>query len=442
MSVVFLRKFLVNASFVLCLCSQNIYCSDISVDSADDDTLLSEDIMEKLREVGYDGNFSFFGDAEFCAILCHQTVSDDNENRNLAFRSNIYLKYLDILNGCAYGFQLGCKPQSNFTKNHEALFKSLYGFVKSDYLGEFRAGFIDTAANDMCIDGYTFAVGFQGPGSGDFRDFYNPAAGSIVDTGCSVDDGKAAKLVWYSPIIRGFSIGASYTFNGKRYAPFRAKHDELSCEYDECWAHSKNVLTVAGAYEYGSSDKFNAKFSLAGWFGEGKAGSSLQKVHGICAYQIGTILGYKNFKIAFGFTDNGKSLISKRIAEGECPKFDLDTDYNAPVLRNRIGLKSGADAGKIYSVGLLYNIGNLKLSSGYFRSIVKYSDLKQERAISNIVTLAAEYELKKSIKIYAEFDNIVSNTCERAMVFRKTYKMPYTGSNKANVFMIGTKFDF
>lgn len=434
---VLLKSALTCAAFSACFGN----CS-AAFEAEEDDRLLGEVIMDRLHSSGYNGNFSFFGDADFCSILIHQTADEETEAQNMTFRSNIYLKYLNTINGVAYGFQAGWKPQCNLLKKHEAICKTLYGFIQSDRLGEFQVGFIDTAASLMALDGFTFCPGFQGPGSGDFGDFYNPPAGAIVDTGVTVDDGKAAKIVWYSPVVRGFSLGASYTFNGQRYAPFKSKHAELSCEDDECWAHSKNVFTVCGAYERGDPEGFNAKFSVGGWFGQGKSGSHLQRVKNVCAYQIGTILGYKNFKLAFGYTDNGKSLISAKIATGESPPFDPDCDYEDADQRKHIGLKHGADAGKIYSVGALYNVGKLALCAGYFRSVVKFSNLKSERAVTNIMTFSAEYEVKKSIKIYAEYDNIISSTCDRAMVFKKTYKMPFTGSNKANVFMIGTKFEF
>lgn len=411
-----------------------------------DDLLFNEMVMEKLHDAGYSGNFSFCGDGDVTATMIHQKEQGDRDSETISYRGSVYLKYLNILNKFAYGFEARTGQKSGIMKNGNAIFETLYMFLRSDYWGEWQVGFTNTAADKMCIDGAKILVAYEGPGSGDFGAFFNPSAGAITDTGCCVDDGKAIKIAWYSPIVKGFSMGASFTFNGKRTNPFKSKSTNIDCNDDGCWdfshtsAYSKNVLTIAGKYEYGSQNDFNAKISAVGWFGQGKSGIDGIKVHGIRAYQIGFILGYRKFKVALGFTDNEKSLMPINFAEEESGPFDINRRYH--IHDNDVGVKTGADMGKIYTIGAAYTFNKLTVSAGCFRSVTKFASGNNEKAVADIITLGTEYIFSKSLSIYAEYDNIITGTCDRARAYKQACGQSYTGSNRANMIIIGTKFKF
>jgi predicted porin len=163
------------------------------------------------------------------------------------------------------------------------------------------------------------------------------------------------------------------------------------------------------------------------------------KVHDIRAYNIGAALIYKKFKISCGYTDNGKSLMSKSYASQEVGE-EFNNTVNYRLDEPSVGVMPGANSGKLYSAGIAYSLGKLEVSAGYFKSVVKFSANEKSRA--NIVTLAAEYKFDRLLKLYVEYDNISTDACARARIYGKACGLSSTGKNKAKVFMVGSKINF
>lgn len=429
--------------FVSILCCQifSVQCEEENV------KLLHENVDEFLENVGLDTNLSFSGDGNLTAAFIHQKETANFENESMSYQGNIDLHYLNHTNEFGYGFEFSVKTRSGIIKTGSAIVDEFYAFIETDRLGRLNIGYTATAADTFTIGGNSIFTAYGGPDSGNLGAFFNQSAGTIIGTGCHVDDGKAAKIAWFSPTVKGFSLAMSYTLDSKRSAPFKTKHCSENCNSDHnvCWdyAHtsgfSRHILTVAGKYEYGSDDDFNATITMGGWFGKGKSGTIEGGVHDVRAYQIGAILGYKEFKVAFGFIDCGRSIVDKHLAAGDSPFFDENIDYD--VHDTRIGLKHGADAGKIYTYGVSYNEDNWILSAGYFRSVVNFSDSKAERAIANIITVGAEYRFNRALSVYAEYNNIITKTCDRARIYAKACGQGSEGANRANMLMFGTKFN-
>lgn len=414
----------------------------------DDDLLLNERVSEWLRESDIDTGFSFNGDGNITATIVNQNVPRDYDSGSCSYQGNIYVRYLGRTDTFGYGCECRIKTDSGIIKTGSAIVNEAYAFIEGDKFGRINIGYTGTAADKFTIGGNSLFVAYGGPDSGNLSSFYNQSAGTIIGTGCHIDDGKAAKIAWFSPTVRGFSFAVSYTLDSKRATPFKTKYCSENCksEHNICWdyAHtsgfSRDILTISGKYEYGSNDDFNAIISAGGWFGKGKSGTIEGGVHDVRAYQIGAILGYKQLKIAFGFIDCGRSIVDKHRAVGESTIFNDAQEYD--VHDQSIGLKYGADAGKIYTYGVAYKIEKLTVSAGYFRSVVNFSDKESERAIANIVTIGAEYRVNKTLSLYAEYNNIVTKTCDRARIYAKACGQAYEGANRANMIMFGSKLRF
>jgi predicted porin len=426
-----MKKTITAALSFCCYCGGLLAATSDFIENYDEDIVLNEWIAEQLREAGYDANLSFCGDANFTTTYINQSLSSKKDSTAASYQGNIDLRFLKKCDSFGCGFEIGTKQKSSMVKPGSAVVNTSYVFLDTGKFGEFRAGFTNTAADLFTIGGDKLLVAYEGPGSSNFGFFYEQSAGTILLTGCTVDDNKAEKIVWYSPTLKGFSLGASFTFNGSRINPFKTLHGS---------AYSKNVITIAGKYEYGSANDFNATASIGGWLGQGESGIQGVKVRNICAYQIGAIIGYKNFKIAVGFVDNGGSLLPSSCAAGEALPFDANQDYD--VHDPRIGVKPGADAGKLYTYGMSYKFNKLTVCAGYYRSVVKFSQEKKERAVADIITLGAEYQFTKALSTYAEYDNIITSTCDRARTFKKACKLSSAGPNRANMLLIGVKFRF
>jgi predicted porin len=206
-------------------------------------------------------------------------------------------------------------------------------------------------------------------------------------------------------------------------------------------SYSKNVVTAGAAREFGAPDNLNIKLSAAVWIGEGRPSvdnAANTKVHNIRAYNIGAAVIYKKLKISFGYTDNGKSLMNKACAVHDSRVFDNTSRYM--LSDSDVGLRPGADSGKIYSAGIAYSFGKTSISAGYFKSIVKFSD--KEKSKADIVTLAAEHKLDNILRIYVEYDHIRTDSCDRARIYGSACGLSSTGKNTANIFMIGSKINF
>ncbi|MDR1561436.1 MAG: porin, partial [Holosporaceae bacterium] len=252
------------------------------------------------------------------------------------------------------------------------------------------------------------------------------------------------KITWLSPLISGFSAGLSFTLDSRDSNLFKTKHDKLDNftekdDFAHSSAYSQNIVTGGIAYEFGAPDCFNAKISVSGWLGKGKSCCSDVEVQNVRAYNLGLILGYADFKASFGYTDNGKSLLAKKYATQDVSyTFDPSENYN--INEASVGLKEEADSGKIYSIGMAYIFDKLSISAGYFRSVVKFSG--HEKATADIISIAAEYKFDKVFSSYIEYDNIQTNTCDRARAYGSASHQSTIGKNRANAVMIGAKFNF
>ncbi|GHU16119.1 hypothetical protein FACS189472_00470 [Alphaproteobacteria bacterium] len=419
----------------------------------DEDKLLHEIFNDAA---GINCPFSFDGCLNFTSLYISQNDEEKKDAHVPGLEGEINLKYCDKTAEYSYGADVKIKASSGVIKDGSPIVRDSSVFLRSENIGTLKLGYTKTAAKAFLICSGNSLVGYGGPDSGNLHLFYNESAGSIVETGFPNDDSKAAKLVYLSPNFSGFTFGLSFTPDSRTSTPFKTKHmeqgsDEISEEeanrLGSTTSYSKNIITGGLAYEFGDKDGLKAKIAAAAWFGKGKTTIEDKKVDDVKVYNIGATVGYKDFEVSLGYTDCGKSLLSKYRATKNITTFDPDEEYKflgmdeegEPIGHREVGLKDGADAGKIYSIGASYSFDKLKVSTGYYKSFVKFSDT--EKAKADIVTLAAEYTVNKTMSIYAEYDNISTDTCARAQAYRKACKKATTGKNKANVYMIGTKIN-
>ncbi|MDR2781610.1 MAG: porin [Holosporaceae bacterium] len=417
------------------------------IDQQDEGLLIGEHIADKLRESG-NIDLYFGGELHLTSMLINQDQkSDKYENAVTSLQGDIELRYLKKCSGYGLGFEMKAKANSGILKYGSPILRTSFLFFESDKIGTIKFGYTNTAGDSLSICGDKFLVGYTGAGSGNLRLFYNNSAGSIIDTCFTYDDSKAAKIAWLSPTVSGFSAGLSFTFDSRDAALFKTYRNKLVNLHEKSdfngmlASYSKNVVSAGLAYEFGSPDDLNAKLSVATWFGKGEPAflyNTNVKVHNVNAYNIGFIIGYKKFNASFGYTDNGKSMMSRSYATHDIGGFDESVDYQ--LTDTSVGLMAGADAGKLYSAGIAYSFGKMTVSAGYFKSVVKFSD--KEKAKANIISLAAEYKFDRVLRMYVEYDRINTDSCDRARAYKKACDLSSTGKNSANIFMVGSKINF
>ena len=421
-SLVFVFSFdLVSAEFTHYQCKENYNENDF----------LNEIIDAISENSETDHNLCICGNFNVNAIGLNQKISGEKENEKMNFRGNINVKYLGSTDGYGYGAAVNVKTNSGELKRSQPILDSTYVFLEFDKFGEIQFGYMQSAASKFNINGGNVLKGYGSFSSNNLSSFYNLSSGTIIGTESVADDKNALKIAWTSPLFKGFSFGASYSFSGKNVSPFnsdRRKRNEGKGSYawnDNYWdfraaaPYSKNLLTVGASYEYGSQNDIFAKFSLSGWFGKGKTDRSDVKIKNVKALNLGAILGYKDLKASFGFMNSGKSLLA------------------APT-----NVEFSGDSGKIYSLGISYKINEkIEISAGRLQSRVKFSEGK---SIGKVATAALEYVLEEHLKAYCEYDFVRTKTCTAALALAENSEnhLPKIENNRANIFMIGMKWEF
>jgi predicted porin len=407
---------------------------------------LNDLIAEELEKTDMNMRLTLALAQHFTTLFIDQREKDAGYDDAVAsLQGDVTLRYLDKYDDCGLGFEMGIITNSGIIKQGNAILKTSFIFLESDKIGIIKLGYANTAADSFCIGGDKFLVGYGGAGSGNLGIFYNKSAGSLVDTGFFADDYRAAKVVWLSPIISGFSAGLSFTPDSRDVSLFRTRHGDhrnLNEKADfsgMSLSYSKNVVTGGIAYEFGDPDDFSMKISVAAWRGKGKSSADdNMEIHNVGAYNIGATICHKDFKASWGYTDNGRSLLSKKYSTQSSAAFSQSMGYQ--LADPSVSLRFGANAGKIHSLGMAYSFDDFEVSIGYFRSVVKFSS--DEKSTANVVSLAAEYKFNENLRLYAEYDNMTTDACDRARIYGKACQMSTTGKNRAHVFMIGSKINF
>jgi predicted porin len=430
----------------------NEMISNDDLAESEEGKLLNELINEELAKSGVEHPFRFGGSFNFTAIFSKQ---DENEDKDDAFAVEEGFVSFDCLkkyDGYGYGFETMAKISSHMMIGDGPIFRTACLFLESDNIGIFKVGYTRTAADTFSVDSCGILVGYNGFESQNFSIFYNVSAGSTVDIGSQwLDDSRAAKIYWKSPVVSGFSMGLSFTPDSRDITIFKTSHknvkdrkegdDKLISQFYGGLGkpYSKNIITAGAAYEFGDPKALNAKISVAGWFGKGQSGLGDVKVHNVRAYNIDAKICYGDFKIAFAYTDNGKSLLAKETATADIISFDPKREYKHS--DPEVGFKPGADAGKLYSVRAAYSFGKLAFSAGYLKSVVKFSG--NEKSKADMISIGTEYTVNKTLQLYFEYDNIATDTCARAQAISSAGKgeAGATGKNKANMFLFGSKIN-
>jgi predicted porin len=426
-----------------------------ATNDTDDIKLLHEIIADQLQlrdKFGPDsgfGDLSFRGRLELTALFMRQKLKGNNDNSVRSMQGSIDCKYSFKQGDCTYGAEIGVKTHSGIIKQGGQILRTSCLFWESPRTGTVKIGYSATAADLFCVFGDKFLAGYGGPGSGNLGIFFNESAGSLVDTGFPFDDRKAMKIAFLSPKVSGFSFGLSFTPDSRDATLFKTYHkkphsDEINIERANFpgirTGYSKNIVTLGAACEYGNPESLQIGIAAAVWLGKGKSGIADDKeVHNVRAFNLGGTICRGAFKASVGYTDNGKSMRPRSCAVADIDAFDESKDYHFS--QPEVGIRPGADVGRIFSAGIAYAVrGGPVISAGYFRSAVKFS--AREKSVAEIVSLAAEYTINRAVSVYAEYNNVRTTACARARAYGKACGLSTNGDNRGNMFMIGTKINF
>lgn len=397
--------------------------------SADDAKLLGEFIKEKSQDVPLLEDLSVSGQLNLAFVTSNQHLSNDVDIPSVSLDGDVYIDYKKVVDGIGFGFQIGTKARSGMIKGGSAIVDTSYLFAETDKLGQLRFGYSKSAGNLFSVSYADVLTGYNFVDSGNASAFFTQTSGSILGTGFDKDDGKALKVVWLSPTIKGWTVGLSYAPNSRDGHLFKEKRNKIEKDYDptqnfaDYQSYIKDSFTGGISYEYGDPDAFNMKIAVAGWTAKGKT-DSVTKIRNVKGYNVGAIFGYAKYKFALGYTDNQDSMIPKTLIDPASQEF---------------GMCPGANNGKLYNVGVGYFGDKWEMSAGYFHAVKKWS--RTERSNTNIATVAIQYNVDKMLSTYVEYNNIRTRTCDRIMKSEKHSDGVAYGNNRANLFIVGAKIN-
>jgi outer membrane protein OmpU len=240
-----------------------------------------------------------------------------------------------------------------------------------------------------------------------------------LPTDCNYDD-NASKLSYYTPVFSGFQLGVSYTPNLDHTGTVSDINSPAAPTSDMAAAaveKFKNVGQVGISYATKIND-FDIKTSFTAE--NAKSFGTTPARHGIEAWEVGAVVGYKGFSVAGSYSDWKKTGAPRDAVSGK---------------------KYG---GGYWTAGASYTKDQFGVSATYFQSktanlftsdenISAYSAKGALVSKSNkfeILSIGADYTVVKGLMPYAEVS------------FFKAKHATAVVNNKGTIYLVGTKLTF
>lgn len=263
-------------------------------------------------------------------------------------------------NGLLYGVEIVLNVNTDDTTNGDKVF----AFIDSEQFGRLQLGDNDNAADSLFVDAAD-VIAARGGYDGEVADVFN-FGGTWLGVGTD-NVGKATKIVYFTPNIAGFTLGASLTpDSGAAGASFGQRDDNGDFE---------NVIDIAGNWvgNFGDVEVVVAAFAE---FGDAEhdtstAGNSVggtPEPGDAETYGVGGTVSYGGFSVGAGYVTFGDAGVSA-------------SDQAA-----------GADAGDWWDVAVGYRSGPWGVSVGYYEATIEnvtgVADTK-----NTVLTFDADYEV-------------------------------------------------
>lgn len=435
-----MRKTVCKIAIVLMYCGTSF--AETKKNTDEEVPLIHEIINEQIEKIFGTSNLTTRGNVDVGTVLGHE--SNKTIDPYISVLGDAFITYKNNKHKVGYGAEIGLKIKSGVMKNGGAIVDTANIHISNDYLGILKLGYTESAAYLFNSASRNILAGYKSfeCSSKGLERFYGLPKDAISN-GAPGYDNKAAKVVWLSPTYKGFSAGLSYAPNNRFQNPLKVHHIKEDIEvspktnFNTTTDYYRNLMTAALSYEYGLPDSFHYRLVGEYWHGNAASGAKNRNIHDLNAYNIGLDIGYGKFNTSFNYTDNGKSGLAREFAKDEDFVFDPSKDYS--INDDAIGIRPGADAGKVYRVAIGYSFGKLKTSFGYLKSKIKFSD--KDSIKHDVLTVATEYTLNRAIGVYAEYDYMGTKMGDRARAYEKCVYGTDHQNDHANIFILGLKIN-
>ena len=251
-------------------------------------------------------------------------------------------------NGILYGVEIVMNVNTDDTNNGDKVF----AFIDSDNFGRFQLGDNDNAADSLFVDGAN-VIAARGGFDGEVSDVFN-FGGTWIGVGTD-NVGKSTKIVYFTPNIAGFTLGASFTPDtGSAGASFGETDNNGSFE---------NVIDIAANY-VADYDGFEVVVAAFGEFGDNEDPT----VGEAETYGVGATFGYGGFSVGAGYTTFNEAGLTAAQQT------------------------AGLDAGEWWDVAVAYRMGPWGVSLGYYEATFD-NGAGAADTTNTVLTLDADYEV-------------------------------------------------
>ena len=322
-----------------------------------------------------------------------------------------------------------------------------YVFGNHDSLGSFKLGDTEGVVSNMMFTGDDVLGGLGGT-SGDLDKLINMTRGVWFRPSIASTNDKATKLVWVSPEYAGFQIGLDFTPSTKLHGR-SDRGVKLNSSGNHKTASNSPYSTnlVGGAISYNKAlQNCNVGVYLAGHTGSSKHDSTTAgaytelKFKKTKAWQVGTLLDYKDWQFAASYFNNNNSLVRENAQRAALGGVTLTGD--APTGHSNT---KGVNAAVGYDFARNANIG-----VGYTHS---YRDVTNGKAKADVATVTLDYVVAPGWVAFAEVDYFTLKAPRSYITAADTViddtgidiygdRPSDNGNNRGTVLVLGTKLRF
>ena len=309
----------------------------------------------------------------------------------------------------------------------------------NDLFGSIQFGAVSGISDALPESGFNLMGGSTGI-DGALNGVYNMSSGVIGGVHMMLRTRRATKIVYYSPRVLGFQLGADYTPNTsvagnahhKPYAiganptgypkaiypgedrPYGIGNTSVGLNYSNAW--DKWSLNLAAVMMM-ERTRYKGNYQTVGYIPMRRSK----------AYELTAAIGYDRFRIAAGWIDN----LQARLPKGNG-------------LASYIGNNAyKGNSGRAWNVGAKYVVEAYELAAGFFRTDRKNNDTK--KTSSDIVTLTIDRNVMQGLKFFGEVDVLATRTNTDAIAVEQSVLkdgIQATPNNRGVVLTAGTKISF
>lgn len=359
-------------------------------------------------------------------------LTTNQKNYKFDSKAKVVAKFEDKTDeGLKYGANIVLQTVSDRNTGFSKGANRSFLFLESDKGGRIELGSHDGPSKLMTVSASTLAAGDGGvDGDGwDYVSYFQTktglAANLIANQSATMASAiwspktlinrniileGARRINYYTPMINGFQLGASFAPDLANNATDLASLADASATLSQASRAQasqinsalKNHWSVGLKYEQNVNDKSVVALSAV----MDRANSTDATVNNITSYEFGAMFGMNNFKLAASYGTDGKSL--------------------SPLTPTITG---ATWASNYYTAGVAYEQGPTNVSVTYSNAKAGYTD---NRVKTSLVSVGADYNLAAGLTPYVSV-NFYSNKADAALDVHH---------NKGTVVLVGTKVTF